>query len=156
LAQRAHEGDESALPELRQLLDTYPEIWQRCGDLAWHAQTKWLQLISGKDLLVRESLQRKLDQLKAELAGTDPSPLEKLLIERAVISWLQVGYADAAYAQVKGNSSAQQQALQRRQNSAQQRHLQAIKMLVTVRKLLSPGPTMGESQPRLFTPGAVG
>jgi hypothetical protein len=63
---------------LRQVLDAHPEFWQRFGDLALQAQTAWLQLISGKDLLLRESLVRKPDQLKAELAGTDPSPLEKL------------------------------------------------------------------------------
>ena len=156
LVQRAQRGDESVLPELRQVLDAHPELWRRCGDLALQAQTAWLQLIGGKDLLLRESLQRKLEQLKVELAGTDPSPLEKLLVERATATWLQLQYIDAVYAQVKGNGSAQHQALQRRQNSAQQRHLQALKMLVTVRKLLAPSPATGEAQPRLFTPGAVG
>jgi hypothetical protein len=155
LVQRAQQGDESVLPELGQILDANPETWKGYGDLALQAQAAWLQLISGPNLLLRESLARKLDQLKAELAGTDPSPLEKLLVERATATWLQLQYADAVYAQVKMNSSAQHQALQRRQNSAQQRHLQAIKMLVTVRKLLSPAQTKGEAQPRLFTPGAV-
>jgi hypothetical protein len=156
LVQRAQQGDESALTELRQVLDAHPEFWQRYGDLALQAQEAWLQLISGPNLLLRESLQRKLDQLKAELAGTDPSPLEKLLVERATATWLQLQYADAGYAQANANSSAQHQALQRRQNSAQQRHLAAIKALVTVRKLRSPSQTTGEAQPRLFTPGAVG
>src|SRR5262249_35937504 len=123
LVQRAQQGDEGALPELRQVLDAHPEFWQRCGDLALQAQAAWLQLICGKDLLPRESLQRKLDQLKADLAGTDPSPLERLLVERASATWLQLQNADAVYAQVKGTSSAQHQALQRRQTSAQQRHL---------------------------------
>src|SRR4051812_5496056 len=83
LVQRAQRGDESVQPELRELLDAHPEIWQRCGDLALQAQAAWLRLISGPDLLLRESLQRKLEQLKSDLAGTDPSPLEKLLVERA-------------------------------------------------------------------------
>jgi hypothetical protein len=156
LVQRAQQGDESALAELRQVLDAHPGFWQRSGDLALQAQEAWLHLISGQNVLLRESLQRKLEQLKAELAGTDPSPLEKLLVERATATWLQLQYADAMYAQARANSSGQHQALQRRQSGAQQRHLQAIKMLVTVRKLLSPGQTTGEPQPRLFTPGAVG
>jgi hypothetical protein len=157
LVQRAQQGDESVLPELGQILDANPECWQGYGDLALQAQEAWLRLISGQDLLRREALQRKVDQLKAELAGTDPSPLEKLLVERTTATWLQLQYADAGYAQAKVNSSsAQHQSIQRRQNSAQQRHLQALKMLVTVRKLLSPSQATGESQPRLFTPGAVG
>src|SRR5262245_1955874 len=56
LVQRAQQGDEGALPELRQALDNHPEFWQRCGDLALQAQTAWVQLISGKDILLRESL----------------------------------------------------------------------------------------------------
>src|SRR5262249_18785357 len=156
LVQRAQQGDECVLPELRQVLDAHPELWQRCGDLALQAQTAWLQLISGKDLLLREAVQRKLDQMKEELVGLDPSPLERLLVQRGLATWLQAEYADAAYAQAKPSSSAQHQALQRRQNSAQQRHLQAIKALATVRKLLSPTLTKEEAQPRLFTPGAVG
>jgi hypothetical protein len=157
LVQRAQQGDEGALAELRRVLDAHPDFWQRYGDLALQAQAAWLHLISGQNVLLREALQRKLDQLKAELAGTDPSPLEKLLVERATATWLQLQYADAAYAQAKVNSSsAQHQSIQRRQNSAQQRHFQAVKMLVTVRKLLSPAQATGESQPRLFTPAAVG
>jgi hypothetical protein len=157
LVQRAQQGDESVLTELGQILDAHPEFWQGYGDLALQAQAAWLQLICGKDLLLRESLHRKLEQLKAELGGTDPSPLEKLLIERATATWLQLQYADAGYARAKVNSSsAQHQSLQRRQNSAQQRHLQALKMLVTVRKLLSPAQAVGAAQPRLFKPGEVG
>src|SRR5262245_23529718 len=156
LVQRAQQGEESVLPELKQVLDAHPRLWQRCGDLALQAQTAWLQLICGKDLLLRESLQRKLDQLKADLAGTASSPLERLLVERATATWLQLQYADTVCGGVKGNSPAQHQALQRRQTSAQQRHLQALKMLVTVRKLLAPTPATGELQPPLLNRGAVG
>jgi hypothetical protein len=157
LVQRAQQGDEGALAELRQVLDAHPEFWQRYGDLALQAQTAWLQLISGPNLLLREALQRKLDQLKAELGGTDPSPLERLLVERATATWLQLQYADSSYAHAKASSSsAQHQSIQRRQNSAQQRHLQALKILLTVRRLLSPAQATGEAQPRLFTPGEVG
>jgi hypothetical protein len=154
LVQRAQQGDESVLPELRQILDAHPEIWQRCGDLAAQAQAAWLGLISGSDLLLRDSLERKLEQMKAELAGTAPSLLEKMLIECVIGSWLPLQYADATCAQIKAKSSARHQAAQRRQSSAQQRFLQSVKMLVTVRKLLSASQKTGE--PRLFTPGAVG
>jgi len=155
LVQRAQQGDETVLPELKQVLDAHPELWQRC-DLAWHAQEKWLQLICGKDLLLRESLQRKLEQMKGELAGTAPSVLERLLVQRVLATWLQAEHADALYARAKGNSPGQHQALQRRQIGAQDRHLAAIKALATIRRLLSPSKPTGEAQPRLFTPGAVG
>jgi hypothetical protein len=140
LVQRAEQGDESVLPELRAALDANPWVWQRYGDLAQQSQAAWLELIGGKNLLLRESTQRKAEQLRAELAGPEPSPLERLLVERVVACWLQTNYADSAYAQLpRGTNPAQHTAALRRQNSAQQRYLQAVKALATLRKLLRPG-----------------
>jgi hypothetical protein len=139
LVERAERGDETVLPELRVALDANPWCWQRYGDLSKQSQAAWLQLIAGRNLLLLESTQRKAAQLRAELAGPQPTPLERLLVERIVSSWLQTNYADSAYAQLKGNSPAQHTAALQRQNSAQQRYLQAVKALATVRKLLRPG-----------------
>ena len=139
LVRRAEGGDETALPELRVALDVNPWCWQRYGDLAQESMAAWLQLIAGPNLMLHESTRRKAAQLRAELAGPAPSPLERLLAERVVACWLQTNYADAAYAQLKGNGPAQHTAALRRQNSAQQRYLQAVKALATVRKLLRPG-----------------
>ncbi len=141
LVERAEQGDEGAMPELRVALDANPWVWQDYGDLGRQSQAAWLQLIAGSNLLLRESAQRKAEQLKAELGGPAPSPLERLLVERVVACWLQVHYADAAYAQLKGNGPAQHTAALRRQNSAQQRYLQAARALATVRKLLRPAPS---------------
>jgi hypothetical protein len=138
IVQRAEQGDASVLPELRRALDEHPEAWRRCGDVALEAQEAWLQLVAGRNLLLHECVQRKLEQLNQELAGEDPTPLERLLVARVVAGWLQTEYADAAYAEMKNPSPAQHAAAMRRQASAQQRYLQAIKTLATVRKLLRP------------------
>src|SRR4051794_31307844 len=79
---RAQQGDLSVLPELRALINDRPELWQRAGDLAEHAELSLLRLVSGTDLLALETVRRKLAELKAELAGPDCSPLEKLLVDR--------------------------------------------------------------------------
>jgi hypothetical protein len=139
LVQRAEQGDESVLGELRAALDVNPWVWERYGDLAQQSQGAWLQLVAGNNLLLLESARRKAEQLRGELAGPAPSPLERLLIERIVATWLQVHYSDASYAQLKGTNPAQHTAALQRQNSAQQRYLQAVKALATVRKLLRPG-----------------
>jgi hypothetical protein len=141
LVRRAEGGDETALPELRVALDANPWCWQRYGDLAQESMAAWLQLIAGPNLMLHESTRRKAEQLRAELAGPQPAPLERLLVERTVSCWLQTHYADAAYAQLKGATPAQHTAALRRQNSAQQRYLQAVKALATVRKLLRPAPS---------------
>ena len=141
LVERAERGDESVLGELRAALDVNPWVWERYGDLAKQSQGAWLQLVAGNNLLLLESARRKAEQLRAELAGPAPSPLERLLIERIVATWLQVHYSDASYAQLKGTNPAQHTAALQRQNSAQQRYLQAVKALATVRKLLRPAPS---------------
>jgi hypothetical protein len=138
LIKRAEHGDESALPTLRAALDANPWIWERYGNLAQQSQAAWLQLIAGPNLLLRESVERKTEQLRGELAGLEPSPLERLLVERVVACWLQVQYADAAYAQLQGPSPGQHTAALKRQAGAQQRYLFAIKTLATVRKLVKP------------------
>ena len=149
LVERAEQGDEGVLGELRAALDVNPWVWQRYGDLAKQSQAAWLQLVAGRNLLLLESARRKAEQLRAELAGPAPSPLERLLIERIVATWLQVHYSDASYAQLKGTNPAQHTAALQRQNSAQQRYLQAVKSLATVRKLLRPAPTPVEIATRL-------
>jgi hypothetical protein len=149
LVQRAEEGDESALPELRAALDMNGWAWQDYGNLGRQSEAAWLQLIAGKNLMLHESTRRKAAQLRAELAGPGPSQLERLLIERIVSCWLQVHYADASYAQLKGTTPAQHAAALRRQDSAQQRYLQSVRALATVRRLLRPAPAPVEIATRL-------
>ena len=99
LVSRAKSGDRTVLPQLRVYLDDHPEIWTEVGDLALHAQAQesWLQLIAGPDLVMEESMRRKMDEMRGELGIEAASNIEKLLIERVVACWLQVHYADAAY-----------------------------------------------------------
>jgi hypothetical protein len=122
---------------------------QDYGNLGRQSEAAWLQLIAGKNLMLHESTRRKAEQLRAELAGPAPSPLERLLVERVVACWLQVHYSDAAYAQLKGATPAQHTAALRRQNSAQQRYLQSMRALATVRRLLRPAPAPVEIATRL-------
>jgi hypothetical protein len=141
LVRRAQQGDRSVMPQLRQILDSDPSLWQRYGDLAKWAQAAWLQLAAPKDVLLYECLERKMEEMRAELSGPDPSPLEKLLVERVVACWLQCEYADILYAQNRDqpSSMAIRKELMSRQESAQRRYLASLKQLATVRKLLKPG-----------------
>ena len=135
---RAADGDRSVLPELGRALDRHPAIWQSCGDLAAHARDAWVALVAGKDLLLAESLQRKAAAMREELAGPEAPPLERLLADRVVACWVQLHFADAAYAQAKGTTLLQDAASQRRQNAAHTRYLQAVRALAQLRKLLRP------------------
>src|SRR4051812_31120295 len=139
LLAQAHEGDLAVLPELRAALDRQPELWKQVGDLAAHAELTMLRLAAGQDLFALEAMKRRLAVLKAELAGPSPSALEKLLVDRVGVCWLQVHYLDMqASTGPAGTSTPQGVWAQRRLDSAQRRYLFSIKQLATVRKLLRP------------------
>jgi hypothetical protein len=138
---RAQQGDQTVLPQLRELLDNRPELWRQFGDLADHARDALLRLAGGQSLLFRESVVRRMEELRAELAGPEPSPLEKLLVERIVLCWAQSYAADvSATEQTRGGSPDSSLAL-KRQTAAQNRYLSAIRQLATVRRLLREAPS---------------
>jgi len=138
LVQRAQNGDQTAVPGLRMFLDAHPEVWLQAGDLAKQATEAWKQMIAGPDLLLAESLQRKLEAMKVELLSADPSPLETLLVDRIAACWLALHHAEATVPRMQGATAAQHVAAQKRINLAQQRYLHARKTLATMRKLLLP------------------
>ena len=92
LIKRAENGDESALSEVRDFIDTKaPEMWGIWGDVAENAQRRWVKRISENNPMAQEGLKRHLSEMKSELAeGREPSPLENLLIDRIAVCWLQL------------------------------------------------------------------
>jgi hypothetical protein len=141
LVRRAQQGDRSVLPQIRAFLDADPDVWKKHGDLAQHARAAWLRIVADKDLILHECVERKLGEMRAELAGPSPSPLAELLVERILACWVQVMHADFAAGQVRDQQTtpAVRQELLKRQESAQKRYLASIKQLGAVRKLLRPG-----------------
>ena len=136
LVQQARQGDESVLPELRQFLNTRPQLWQHYGNLAAHAQEAWIQLISEDDLALKESTARKAEDLMRELAGPEPTVIERLLAERAVLCWMQLAHADALAAQSLSQSRHLGDFWAKRQAGAHRRYLTSLAALVTLRRLL--------------------
>ncbi len=134
--ERAQRGDSTALAQLSELLDSRPELWQQFGDLARHVEEALLNMASGPSLLARESIRRRLSEIKEQLAGPEASPLETLIIDRIGISWLQTHLADLDAAQAEKAGSPVAFQIVRRQNGAQNRYLGGIKQLAAVRKLL--------------------
>jgi hypothetical protein len=138
LTDRAQKGDKTALPELRELLKEPAAVDLLGGDLAKQAQLILINKFSGQNLLFRESLTRKLELLRAELAGPNPAPLERLLVERIVACWLHLHHLEANYAGKENMSLELGSYYQRSISSAQKRYLAAIKTLALVRKLAVP------------------
>lgn len=139
LAKREMSGDESAAPMTQEMLKACQGLTEAIGNLAVQAEESWIKRAVGDDVVRREATRRKLDELKRELAGPRPTPLERLLADRIVACWYQVQYADATYASRmhtmtwKSGTYCQQS-----QDRAHQRLLSAIKTLAVVRRLAIP------------------
>jgi hypothetical protein len=137
LLEQATNRDVSVSPELRRLLDYSPELWQGYGDLALQARNRWVKLGAGANLLMAECVVQKAAELRTEVAGNSPSPLEQLLADRVVACWLQVSFYDGVVAQTSNSSSARFREFQKLHQRAHRRYLATIKTFATVRKLLT-------------------
>jgi hypothetical protein len=135
--ERAQQGDAGALPALHRLFASDGSLWRQFGDLAVQAERSLIAAASGTNLLLAEALQRKLQELRSELEGPSPSPMEGLLASRAALCWLETHYLDALAAQSPGQAGKQATDLQRRRDAADRRYLGALKALATIRRLLT-------------------
>jgi len=134
---RAHNGDETTLPVLREMLQV-PAIVEHCGNLAAHVEDTLVGKLAGQDLAVREGLRRKLASLRAELGGPAPTPLERLLVERIVGCWLLLHHLEMSYAGQDRMPLELATYYQRSLSAAHRRYLASIKTLAVVRKLAVP------------------
>jgi hypothetical protein len=150
LQRRAMDGDAGALAELRKVLDADPGWWQQTGDVAWQAENAWLRTYAGKDEFAKEATSRKLQAMRRHLRGPEASPLARLLVDRIVLNWLTLHYAESQYA--RGMRSEHGIALdvsthqQERVDRCQKRYLAAIKALAQLRRLEQRGPLVAVGQ----------
>jgi hypothetical protein len=123
------------------LYDECPEFVQMFGDLVEHAQQALLTLAAGQSLMGKEAIARQVDQLRQRLAATASSELEKLLIDRICISWIEVYHCDIDVAQHLLNSPnalPATQAATKRLDRAHARYLAAVRALATLQRLARP------------------
>jgi hypothetical protein len=132
---KAEQGDTTVLPALRAYMDQAPGFWEQRGDLAHATQTALIQHVTGKNLMVQETVSRKCAALTQELAGPTHSPLERLLVERIVLCWLQLHTAEVSYLLTKELTFQQAAFHQQRISKAHAHYLSAIRTLAQVRRL---------------------
>jgi hypothetical protein len=136
LLKQTEKGDEKAVPAIREILDVTP-------DLAWHsrnvgkmAERLLINEMTGEDVLAKEMMKHQLELMRSEIVGEDPSPLELLLAERIVATWLQVQLFESLYATNLGKHTlAQGNYYQKRLDRTHRNHLSAIRTLAQIRKM---------------------
>ncbi len=140
LLRKAQQGDEEALVVVREWLDDTPSVCDKIGDWALKAEDSLVKL-TAKNPLIQEALHSKLNALRREIGGPDPSLLEDLLAQRIAACWLHLHYVEAIYAlnvENNGLGGRWSESMQRSIDRAQRRYLSAIRTLVQVRRLLAP------------------
>ena len=139
LLTKANKGDKQAFATVCRVPGT-AWFWEESGNVAYQAQESMLIGFMGADaLVVHEAQRRKCAALRRDLAGTAPTPMETLLVDRVVLCWLHLHCVEALYAQHMSTFSLMQHAFYlRRLAMAQRRYLAAITALAQVRRLQVP------------------
>jgi hypothetical protein len=155
VSEKAEAGDKEAREELRRLVhSSSPEVIGRAADIARKAGRTLVGTAAGRDPLTEEALYAKLDAMRTEIAGEDPTPLEVLLTERVVLLWmftslLEVLMATQYRKDVGDGSERLSPAYLLQQSrileSATRRYLAAIRELARVRKLQANTPAVQQN-----------
>jgi hypothetical protein len=144
LSERAEAGDKEARRELRRCLrSSSPEVIGQASDFGRRAGKVLARTAAAGDPLTEEALYAKLDLMRLEIAGDNPTPLEALLTERIVSLWMLTALLEVligaqyrpAVEEWKGSSPSYIIQQSRILESASRRYLAAIRELARVRKL---------------------
>jgi hypothetical protein len=140
LLKRVEAGDTTtALKELNSFVEA-AGLGRVLGDLPAQAIDVMAKNLSGLPLqAVHQGVRERAEEVRKELAGPNPTPLEQLLAEAASVAWVH-------YFLLEHNSAGKQdQSLtvglyyQKLLTESQKRYLRALRELATVREKLKGG-----------------
>lgn len=137
LVGKADKGDKKVVPAIRKILDQSPDLAWRMRNVGRMAELLLInEMTKDEDLAAKEMIEYQLHSMRSEIAGEHPSPLDLLLTERIVATWLQVQLFEGLYASGLGKHTlAQGNYYQKRLDRAHRNHLSAIRTLAQVRKM---------------------
>lgn len=156
LHRRSMAGDESVLPLVRAWLDAMPDraIGALNGDPARWAEEALVDRVGRDNPAIREATARRIAQVRDELAGPDPSPIERLLAARVAFCWCdahEVDWHDISAGRTERTLN-EHRLWQMKRDRAHRRLLSSVQALAAVRRLPPPslrvnvGPVTIEAQ----------
>jgi hypothetical protein len=142
------EGAEARKELRRKLLEASQAVVARASDIGCKSQHLLIGTASGGDPLTELALSGRLDMMREEVAGENPTPLEVLLTERVVSCWLLVELFDRLMAAQLSKDTPDEKRVTERllrhylrwQESANSRFLAAVRELARLRKLEATAP----------------
>jgi hypothetical protein len=149
----ANEGNEKALELLHERYRENPNLARTYGDLEWSARERRLkQMLGGSAPGTALAVRKKMQDIVTQVAGENPTPLERLLAKRVAMCWLDVQDHEHRYSDLGNDTLTKYEWRSRMLDRAHKRYLSAIKALAVVRKLGLPAiqVNIGEKQMNLL------
>lgn len=138
LRRRGEAGDTEAIGELTYLHHDIDDTGIDDGDLAARAEREVIYLATST-IAEEAALARYVAEMRTNLDGPSPSPIERLLVDGVVTCWLDVSLVRERWAHaLKAGAVGSLKDIDRLLDSAQRRYLDAHKTLATVRRLIIP------------------
>jgi hypothetical protein len=146
LSDKVANGDKKARGELRRALrESGPEVIREASELARMGQRFLIKTATRGRTLAEEALVVRLEMMRSEIAGPDPSPLESLLVEKIVSVWMLTELLDLLLSAQLTTELPKRQRMSHSflkfylgwQERAHRRLLSAIRELARVRRLQS-------------------
>lgn len=125
--------------ELDRILRDVPAVWVAAGDVMSSTAHAMIDDM-GNSYALRASLRTGWEQLQQDLARPSDGPLEKLLTQQVVLSWLKLAYVEWHHRHylAAGGTVKECGFWERRLSAAQRRFLRATETLARVRRLQLP------------------
>jgi hypothetical protein len=137
IVEKGRKGDKEALDKFREISRRDPAMNARTVEyLLTHSRDKILGAMFADNHLTRIVMEAHLERMAKDLAGPNPSMVERMLSDRAALCWLQVyrdDYEETVNRGVVSIALGRFQVL--RQSQSHKRLLSALKALADVRKI---------------------
>jgi hypothetical protein len=130
--------DPKDIHALRKKLEEVPDLWRAIFDITKVIRDNLIEkAISHK--AARIAIERNVSVLLEEFAYENSSPLEKLLIDNIIITWLRLQWVEYQLIGFMGQGEIHMSVVEfweKRLSISQRRHLRACETLARVRRLL--------------------
>jgi hypothetical protein len=139
LINKGQDGDPEALAKMDTALEQIPSLVRKFGNLNIMVEEGFVERTASNSPFRQKALRLNLEDMREDLAGANPSPLERLGAERIASCWLQLHYAELLYNQQLPELTLEQDEFhQKRLDRLHRRYLSSMRSLAQVRKLLKP------------------
>lgn len=135
---RAQQGDLQAAAMLQSILDDACPQGVETSTLQMRMERELEALLGQTSFIQRHTLKGQLETLRCDLCRDGETPVEVLLIDRVMLTWVELqvyGILSARAARLA--ESGIPSSYYRMQVSAEHRHLAAVRTLVQIRRLMS-------------------